>query len=151
MIESLLYMFDQDRKGESIDMEYIHPRLVICPLDCRQVIEEMIVSAEESIDIMTQYIYDDSLIRLLKNTDPDIRLRLLLSDSSGNQSLVDYFGDEIAQMYESSSRYLHTKTILIDDKRLLVGSMNLSQNSLDNNRELGIIITDDEQIEIFTT
>lgn len=130
-------------------MQKIHPRLVICPLDCRQVIEEMIMSAEESIDIMTQYIYDPILISLLKNTDPDIDLHLLLSDSSGNRELVDYFGDSVAQMYESTSQYLHTKTILIDDKRLLVGSMNLSQNSLDNNRELGIIITDPEQIEMF--
>ncbi|USN57539.1 MAG: hypothetical protein H6766_03800 [Candidatus Peribacteria bacterium] len=109
----------------------------------------MIASAEESIDIMTQYIYDPVLISLLKKTNPDIELRLLLSDSSGNAELVDYFGSDIAQMYDSSSNYLHTKTILIDNKWLLVGSMNLSANSLDNNRELGIIITDPEQIEIF--
>jgi len=32
--------------------------------------------------------------------------------------------------------YLHTKMILIDDEILLLGSMNLSANSLDNNREI---------------
>lgn len=32
--------------------------------------------------------------------------------------------------------YVHTKMILIDKKILLLGSMNLSANSLDNNREI---------------
>lgn len=149
LVESLIYIFEQDRKGEEIDIGHIDPRLVLCPHDCRMMIEGMITSAEDSIDIMTQYIYDESVISLLKETDPDIDLRLLLSDSSGNQNLVDYFGNAVAQMYYSSQHYLHTKAILIDDQRLLVGSMNLSQNALDNNREIGIIITDPTQISAF--
>ncbi|MDR2416330.1 MAG: phospholipase D-like domain-containing protein [Candidatus Peribacteria bacterium] len=34
------------------------------------------------------------------------------------------------------TRYNHTKMILVDRKYLLLGSMNLSDNSLDNNREI---------------
>ncbi|OQB40662.1 MAG: Cardiolipin synthase [candidate division CPR1 bacterium ADurb.Bin160] len=37
--------------------------------------------------------------------------------------------------------------ILVDEKILLLGSMNLSDNSLDNNREIGILIIDQELIK----
>ncbi len=149
IIESLTYLFEKDRKGEPIDMQKLDPHLVICPINCRSVIEKALSSAKHSIDIMTQYIYDPSLTKILKNTPKNINIRLLLSKSSGNQNIVDYFGPKTAQMYKSKKHYLHTKTILIDDRRLLIGSMNLSQNSLDNNRELGIIITDPTLIKKF--
>ena len=42
--------------------------------------------------------------------------------------------------------YLHTKMILIDDEILLLGSMNLSANSLDNNREIWILLNDPDLI-----
>jgi phosphatidylserine/phosphatidylglycerophosphate/cardiolipin synthase-like enzyme len=45
--------------------------------------------------------------------------------------------------------YIHAKMILIDDRYLLIGSMNLSSNSLDNNREHGIITTDSKTIQQF--
>lgn len=149
LVANLATIFEADWIGRQIRHSDLHSRIVVCPTNCRTVIEQMIARAEHSIDIMTQYIYDDRLVSLLKKTDPNIAMRLLLSDSSGNQKLVDYFGHQTAQMYRSKKHYLHTKTILIDNRRLLVWSMNLSQNSLDNNRELGIIITDPTQIEVF--
>jgi phosphatidylserine/phosphatidylglycerophosphate/cardiolipin synthase-like enzyme len=46
--------------------------------------------------------------------------------------------------------YLHAKMILIDHKILLLGSMNLSANSLDKNREIWILLTDPTLIQGFT-
>ena len=45
--------------------------------------------------------------------------------------------------------YVHTKMILIDKKILLLGSMNLSANSLDNNREIWILLIDSKLIAQF--
>jgi phosphatidylserine/phosphatidylglycerophosphate/cardiolipin synthase-like enzyme len=42
---------------------------------------------------------------------------------------------------------MHTKTILIDDTYLVIGSINFSSNSMDNNRELAIILIDPELIQ----
>jgi phosphatidylserine/phosphatidylglycerophosphate/cardiolipin synthase-like enzyme len=39
--------------------------------------------------------------------------------------------------------------ILVDNKYLLLGSMNLSANSLDNNREIWIMLLDSEFIQTF--
>jgi phosphatidylserine/phosphatidylglycerophosphate/cardiolipin synthase-like enzyme len=41
--------------------------------------------------------------------------------------------------------------ILIDHKLLLLGSMNLSANSLDKNREVWILLTDPAIISSFTS
>jgi phosphatidylserine/phosphatidylglycerophosphate/cardiolipin synthase-like enzyme len=45
--------------------------------------------------------------------------------------------------------YNHSKMILIDGKVLLLWSMNLSSNSLDNNREIGILLFDNLLIDKF--
>ena len=37
---------------------------------------------------------------------------------------------------------LHAKAIVVDGQRAYVGSENLSANSLDNNREVGILVGD---------
>lgn len=37
--------------------------------------------------------------------------------------------------------YLHGKIIVIDNKKIWLGSQNLTKNSLENNREVGIILT----------
>jgi len=38
--------------------------------------------------------------------------------------------------------YVHAKMILIDDTYLIVSSINMSANSMDKNREIGIILID---------
>jgi cardiolipin synthase len=43
-----------------------------------------------------------------------------------------------------STPYMHAKVYLADGNRALTGSMNVSTSSLDNNRELGIIVSDPE-------
>ncbi|RLF33482.1 MAG: hypothetical protein DRN08_05460, partial [Thermoplasmata archaeon] len=43
--------------------------------------------------------------------------------------------------------FVHAKVFLVDGVRGFVGSENISTNSLDNNRELGIIFEDDDSVE----
>jgi phosphatidylserine/phosphatidylglycerophosphate/cardiolipin synthase-like enzyme len=45
--------------------------------------------------------------------------------------------------------YIHSKAFLVDERWLLIGSMNMSTNSLDKNREVGIILIDQSQISSF--
>lgn len=42
--------------------------------------------------------------------------------------------------------YVHTKLIIVDQEYAIIGSMNLSANALDNNREIGIIVKDKDLI-----
>jgi phosphatidylserine/phosphatidylglycerophosphate/cardiolipin synthase-like enzyme len=42
---------------------------------------------------------------------------------------------------------MHAKTIIADSARAYVGSENLTANSLDHNREMGILLTDKALVE----
>ncbi|MBP7008088.1 hypothetical protein KBB05_05285 [Patescibacteria group bacterium] len=48
-----------------------------------------------------------------------------------------------------SSPRIHSKALLIDRRFLVISSINLSSNSMDNNREIGIIVTDTHLINKF--
>jgi phosphatidylserine/phosphatidylglycerophosphate/cardiolipin synthase-like enzyme len=130
---SLLQLFEKDWKGERLSSD-IHPNLIICPLNCRAVIEAMLSGAKESIIIQTQYILDPVLLQLLRHKSSEVDMHIIVADILNNTELVNYFGPAVARKLKS--HYNHTKMILVDEKYLLLGSMNLSDNSLDKNREI---------------
>ncbi|HBB04039.1 TPA: hypothetical protein DCZ39_04035 [Patescibacteria group bacterium] len=129
-------------------MQDIHPNLVVCNINCRGVIEQLLSSAKDSIIIQTQYITDDALRNILKTKKSLPEFKLLVADTDDNDELIRYFGNEYARKFKKY--YNHTKMILIDHKILLLGSMNLSATSLDKNREIGIILLDTSIIKTFS-
>ena len=60
--QSLATIFDKDWKGEQINFSDIHPNILICPINCRAVLENLIESAKSSIIIQNQYIEDPRLL-----------------------------------------------------------------------------------------
>jgi len=135
---SLHTIFEKDRAWEKISMKDIHPNLVVCNINCRGVIEQLLGSAKESIIIQTQYITDDAIRNILRTKKSLPELKLLVADTDDNNELINYFGNDFARKFKQY--YNHTKMILIDHKTLLLGSMNLSATSLDKNREIWIIL-----------
>ncbi len=123
----------------------LSPNLLVCPLDCRQKLESLLTSAQKSIWISAQYITDESIIRLLRNKS-DLDIRILTNNMESNDELVRYFGQNVVQ-FESPKQYNHDKMVIVDNQKMLIGSMNFSQNALDNNREIGIIVTDQKFID----
>lgn len=146
--KSLHTIFEKDRIWDKITMKDIHPNLVVCNINCRGVIEQLLQSAKESIIIQTQYITDDALRAILKTKKTLPEFKLLVADVDTNDELIRYFGDISARKFKTY--YNHTKMILIDHKTLLLGSMNLSSNSLDKNREIWIILLDTWIIKTFS-
>ncbi len=152
--ENLLDLFDldikvtQDRKSYTAEYQNLinsfSPNLLVCPLNCRQIIESLLTNAKNSIRISAQYITDENILNILREkSDLDIRIRTNNFDT--NKDLIRYFGKENIT-FESSKIYNHDKMIVIDNKLLMIGSMNFSDNALDNNREIGIITTDQKLI-----
>jgi phosphatidylserine/phosphatidylglycerophosphate/cardiolipin synthase-like enzyme len=131
---SLEQLFERDWKGEALVAEQFHPNLVVCPINCRTVVEAMLSGAEKSIIIQTQYILDPAILQILRRQSTKVDLHIIVADTVDNTEVVSYFGPAVAR--KLTSHYNHTKMILIDGKYLLLGSMNLSDNSLDNNREI---------------
>ncbi|MFA7717999.1 MAG: phospholipase D-like domain-containing protein, partial [Candidatus Absconditabacterales bacterium] len=148
VLQSLKTVFSKDWAGEAITSKDIHPNLVICNLNCRTVIEKLLQQAKESIIIQTQYINDPSILNILSQQQKLPELKMLVSDTDTNDTLIGYLGNYTRKL---TKPYLHAKMILIDHKIILLGSMNLSANSLDMNREIGILLLDPTIIHGFTT
>lgn len=137
--QNLHDLFLKDWYGETIEPADIHPNLLVCPINCRDVIQWLIISADSSIRIQTQYITDKKIIQLLQEKTA-IDIRLNVADLDSNDDVLYYFWPTIARVLPKP--YVHAKTMLIDDKYLYIGSINFSAHSMDENRELWIVVTD---------
>lgn len=147
IIDSLTYVFEQDVSGNKVDKMMIHPNLLICPIDCRSKIEYMIKSAQKSIYIYNQYISDDSIAKLLKDKiSQKLDIKIILAKWDEDENNKKNFGNN----YKGQSKpYPHAKVLLIDDKYLIISSINFSTNSMNYNREIWIIVTDIEAVSKF--
>ena len=141
-IASLSGIFYKDRIGLPLLKSDIHPNLAVCPINCRGVIEHLISSARSSIIIQNQYIEDSKVLSLIQEKQKTLwisNVKIQLSKTSTNEQLLPVLGKSL---HLFSKPYLHAKMLLIDEKLLLLSSINLSSNSMDNNREMGILLTD---------
>ena len=144
-------------------------KLITCPDDCVASIVQMISSAESSIDLSVQYLDLDWYwgfgenpmiealhqaairgvqIRLILNGfyaewDDEIRdtIHLFNTDWNGTQGL-----DTTARLMSTSENIskLHNKGAVIDGSSVLVGSMNWGSSAALRNREMGILIDNEE-------
>lgn len=146
IVKNLQLLFEKDWKAERITPQDIHPNIVFCNINCRGVIEYLLKSAKTSITIQTQYITDPTLQNILIDQFP-LDLKIIVANTESNDRIEKLLGKNIVKRQKKS--YIHDKSILIDNKILLVGSMNLSANSLDNNREIGILLIDPLLIQTF--
>ena len=143
IIRWLQELFEADRRGKPLDR--VASWLVVCPINCLPTIQNLITWAKKSIDIYNQYITNSSLISLLDTSK--VTRRIILSATDQNKAQRS--GTNYIQWLEKP--YVHAKMMLIDDSILLLSSINRSDNSLLNNREIGVIITNPQIIRQFIT
>jgi cardiolipin synthase A/B len=124
-----------------IDTSLIHQNIVVCPLSCKEQILTLIAATQSTLSIQTQYIQDRDIVQALIQLKENLWTWAISLLVSTNQAA--WWLDELADVVRiQKTPYVHTKTILIDQKWLLIWSTNLSTNALENNRELSIIIAD---------
>ena len=146
ILRSLSSIFDKDFNGEKLSKKDIDTHLYVCPIDCREKISNALKNAKKSIQIETQYIQDWSLVKILQHQKSrGIHVQLLVGDKQ-EPGRLESFGTWFKMLGDP---YIHAKNILIDDKLLIMWSANLSENALDNNREIGIFIDDPKIIKKF--
>ena len=93
-----------------------------------------------------QYIQDESIMHMLMQRSW-LDLRFIVADNDSKEELV---ASPLSQFTHFRKKpYVHAKMILVDDTYLILGSINMSANSMDKNREIGVIIIDSFLIEQF--
>lgn len=150
VLASLTTIFQKDREGLPILKKDIHPNLVVCNINCRSVIEYLLSGANTSILIQNQYIDDSILQTIIKQKITTLgakKVQIQIPVTDKNKETQKLLWSTSVHLIKKP--YIHAKMLLIDNKILLLGSMNFSANSLDNNREIWILITDPIDIQRF--
>jgi phosphatidylserine/phosphatidylglycerophosphate/cardiolipin synthase-like enzyme len=141
-------VFAADFGGQTITPPFT-PALIWSPTQSQNAIVSFIGTAQHSLAIeneeMSDAIVIDALIEAAKRgVNIDITMTLL-KDWVDNFDKLTAAGVHIAVYEPTASLYIHAKVILLDaatdNQKLFLGSQNLSFDSLNKNRELGMTLT----------
>jgi cardiolipin synthase len=119
--------------------------LVVSPSNSRGELIALIDSANESLDIYAEVMRDREVMSAILDARlQGVEIRLVMSDDEGDNGDDERLELAAAgvQVRIENSPYIHAKMVLADGQRAFVGSVNFTATSLDQNRELGIIITE---------
>ncbi len=127
------------------DATMIPDHIVISPLDTRKKISRLIQSAKSNIVLYVQTLSDDEMLSLLSESSKKwIKIHICTADNESNAENIAKFPELSWKMIRKP--YLHAKVIVIDDSIVFVWSHNLTNNAIENNREMGIIIKNRDDI-----
>ena len=153
-IAEVVRVFEADWNRK--DLALGDPLLVWSPFNAREAWLELIDSAQSSIDLEQNEMLDPQIEgHLIDAVGCGATVRYISSPDWPIEKDVDEPARERMRQAGVLVRYLddpfvHAKTFLVDGVRGFVGSENVSTNSLDNNRELGVIFEDEDSVERLT-
>lgn len=142
-----VFIADWEEKSISSNTDY----LVLSPVNSRIKISSLLNSGAKSIEIEDEIIEDKQIVNLLKEKAKNVSIKIIIptfSQVESNKITVSELIKSGILVKSISSPYIHAKLILIDDKTAYVGSINLSSQSMDENRELGIILSEAKSINL---
>jgi phosphatidylserine/phosphatidylglycerophosphate/cardiolipin synthase-like enzyme len=124
--------------------------LVWSPTDSQTRLLSLINGAKSSLDIEQEEFSDSALVSAIVSAEKrGVKVRVVVEDPSSYSSELKQVisaGGTVAGYSSSTGFYIHAKAIVADDgtptAKVFAGSENFSSNSLNDNRELGLITTD---------
>jgi phosphatidylserine/phosphatidylglycerophosphate/cardiolipin synthase-like enzyme len=126
---------DWDRVPAMIDA----PDLVIAPASARAKLSALIRSARKRLDVYGEEMADPRVERLLSRVAcHGVAVRVLLPAPPRRSSPV--FRHSCVQIRVLTHPYIHAKILSVDGRRAFLGSENISTQSLDRNREIGLML-----------
>jgi cardiolipin synthase A/B len=110
------------------------PDLIWSPDNSRRKIIELINNAKQELHIYAQSISDKQIISALeKAATRGVKITVLTSSKLSIAGVT---------VIHSNHYYIHAKVFIIDNQTGVIGSINLTKTSLDQNRELSVITHD---------
>jgi phosphatidylserine/phosphatidylglycerophosphate/cardiolipin synthase-like enzyme len=145
MVKEIQQVFDADWEHKTISVK--NPNLIWSPDNSRAKILGLIQQAQKEIKIYTQNIADYQMIgALAKAARSNIDVQII-SSSLPTQKRLGYLIHSGVKVHFNYHHMIHAKAIIIDQKRAMIGSINLTNPSLDKNRELAVITNDKQVID----
>jgi phosphatidylserine/phosphatidylglycerophosphate/cardiolipin synthase-like enzyme len=117
--------------------------LVVSPVNSRDRLVALVQSATATLDLEVEELSDGAVIdALVARRDAGVAVRVVLPDSTrspAQANAVTTLGQHGVRLVTVTAPYIHAKAIVADGTVAFIGSENLTSNSLQNNRELGVI------------
>jgi cardiolipin synthase A/B len=130
-------------------------RLLISPVNAHERLLDLIDSATETLDIESMHFTDDEVREaVVARAAAGVAVRVILADPRhveagfGAAAFLGAHGIPVKTLRDLD---VHVKSILVDGRRAYLGSENLSTNSLENNREIGLIADEPAVIDAVST
>lgn len=129
-------LFDADWHGETFRPKDLP--LVVSPYNSRKKLVALLESAERTIRILDAKVQDQEVIGLLlRKASSGVNVQIISRDTYYDEVVPNFHVRQLA-------RYkLHAKCVIVDSNRFFIGSQNLRKVSLDQRREVGMIVQDD--------
>jgi cardiolipin synthase len=118
--------------------------LLVSPVNARSMFGQLIGRARHSIDVYSEEMLDQGVVRqLARAARRGVRVRVLAATvATWARARLISAGALVGKgSTVAGGIYIHAKALIIDDRLGFVGSENFSSTSLDQNRELGVILT----------
>jgi len=122
--------------------------------DAQDEVIAFIRSAEETIDIEMYVFTSDDIIKALSDAEKrGVRVRVIMEpriQDTRKQKVFDTLSALGVEVKWASMTYklTHSKFVIVDGKKALVGSINFSKSALTLNREADVTVEGDEVKEI---
>lgn len=135
-------MFEADWAGQ----EFVpaDPDLVVSPVNSRSRLATLIGKAERSVVVQVEVLGDPEISRALgerAKLGVDVRVQLAkFGGKTNDRELEELRAAGVKKVRFLKKPVVHAKLIIVDGEAAYLGSVNLTTNSMDNNRELGVIV-----------
>jgi cardiolipin synthase len=133
-------LFAADWANEAITL---NSPLVVSPDTSRAVLTDLIENASSSVAIYAEVVRDREVrTALIDAANRGVTVRVLVPESPSPDDATIYRELQRGgvQIRLLADVYSHAKAIVVDGTTAFVGSQNLTATSLDDNRELGIVL-----------
>jgi cardiolipin synthase A/B len=145
-VQAVVAIFNADWNHTTA--QFNNPNLVVSPINSRNDFDALINSAHHTLLIEAEEMIDSDIEEALTNAaQHGIQVEVILpapqgSSGDSNSQGIATIKQGGVQVRKDAQLYMHAKIIIVDGQRAFVGSENISTQSLDQNRELGIITSD---------
>lgn len=145
VIEELKNIFEADWDRKPYNPPENSP-LVVSPENSRDKLKTLLQRSRGEILIYAEVLDDQEIKDILKQRRAfGAEVKVILADPESIPSNADTvkelsrYGVDCKYVF---TPYIHAKVIIVDETYAFIGSENLTTNSLDENREVGVIISD---------
>jgi hypothetical protein len=130
-------------------------KLLVAPVNARAGLVALINTAATSLDVEAEVISDPGIVDALdQRADAGVKVRLVIASgttSTSQDSAVKTLLSHGVEVKILTTPYMHAKAIVADQHYAYIGSENFTANSLDNNRELGLVTAKASEVQKVTT